>query len=138
MTPLHFWVAAATIVVVVLVVLHVVAYMILVERKVSAYMQDRHGPNRVGPYGLLQPIVDGAKMLLKEDIIPSHVDKIFYLFAPCIAAATAMLAFAIVPFGPTSAAPPPAADIDTFERAQDQYHSYRQYVIACGLDVGVL
>ena len=101
MTPFNFWVAAATIIVVLLVVLNVVAFMILVERKVSAWMQDRYGPNRVGPYGLLQPIVDGAKMFFEEDIIPSHVDKAFYLIAPCVAAGTALLAFAVIPFGPT-------------------------------------
>ncbi len=122
MTPFDFWVTAATIVVVLLVVLHVVAYMILVERKVSAWMQDRHGPNRVGPYGLLQPIVDGAKMFFKEDIIPSHVDKIFYIVAPCVAAGTALLAFAVIPFGPTDPAHP------------ERY----QWVIAPNIDIGIL
>src|SRR5437868_1347873 len=101
MTPFDFWVTVKTIIVVLVILLHVIAYLILVERKVSAWLQDRHGPNRVGPWGLLQPIVDGAKMLLKEDILPSHVDKIFFILAPGIAAATALVAFAVVPFGPT-------------------------------------
>src|SRR5579875_756538 len=81
------------------------AYLILAERKISAWAQDRLGPNRVGPWGLLQPIADGIKFLLKEDIIPNHVDKLFYLLAPCITVGTALLAFAVVPFGPTT--PPP-------------------------------
>jgi len=81
------------------------AYLILAERKISAWAQDRLGPNRVGPWGLLQPIADGIKFLLKEDIIPNHVDKLFYMLAPCIAVSTALLAFAVVPFGPTT--PPP-------------------------------
>src|SRR5207244_6496807 len=57
-------------------------YLILVERKISAYMQDRIGPNRVGPLGLLQPIADGLKFILKEDIIRGHVDKMLFLLAP--------------------------------------------------------
>jgi NADH-quinone oxidoreductase subunit H len=81
------------------------AYLSLLERKIAAYMQDRLGPNRVGPYGLLQPLVDGVKFVLKEDIVPRHVDRLFYLLAPCIAISTAYLAFAVVPFGPTSAPP---------------------------------
>lgn len=123
MTPFNFWVTAITIAVVVGVVLHVVAYMILVERKVSAWMQDRYGPNRVGPYGLLQPIVDGAKMFFKEDIIPNHVDKVFYILAPAIATATALLAFAVVPFGPTG----PNEKLDGY-----------QFVIAPNIDIGIL
>src|SRR5258708_23848773 len=79
------------------------AYLILLERKTAAWVQDRIGPNRVGPFGLLQPIADGAKFLLKEDIIPGHVDRLFFLLAPAIAIATATLALAIVPFGPTEA-----------------------------------
>jgi NADH-quinone oxidoreductase subunit H len=81
------------------------AYLILAERKISAWAQDRLGPNRVGPRGLLQPIADGLKFLFKEEVIPSHVDKLFYLLAPAIALSTALLAFAVVPFGPTM--PPP-------------------------------
>ena len=76
------------------------AYLILAERKISAWAQDRLGPNRVGPWGILQPIADGIKFLLKEEIIPSHVDKLFYMVAPAVAVSTALLAFAVVPFGP--------------------------------------
>ena len=81
------------------------AYLILAERKISAWAQDRIGPNRVGPWGLLQPIADGIKFLLKEEIIPAHVDKLFYMLAPAIAVGSALLAFAVVPFGPTSIPP---------------------------------
>lgn len=78
------------------------SYLIYVERKLAAFMQDRIGPNRVGPYGLLQPIADGLKFLLKEDVIPAHVDKALYILAPALATMTTMMAFAVVPFGATS------------------------------------
>lgn len=81
------------------------AYLILAERKISAWVQDRLGPNRVGPGGLLQPIADGLKFLLKEEVIPGHVDRLFYMLAPMIAVSTAMFAFCVVPFGPTEPAP---------------------------------
>ena len=81
------------------------AYQTLLERKISAWAQDRIGPNRVGPFGLLQPIVDGVKFLLKEEVIPKTVDKVFYLAAPAVAIATATLAFAVVPFGATTTPP---------------------------------
>jgi NADH-quinone oxidoreductase subunit H len=100
-----FWVTLLFIAIMMGVLQGTCAYLILAERKISAWAQDRLGPNRVGPWGLLQPIADGIKFLLKEDIIPSHVDKLFYLFAPSIAVSTALLAFAVVPFGPTT--PPP-------------------------------
>ena len=82
-----------------------VAYLILVERKIAAYAQDRIGPNRCGrevgvPFALLQPLADGAKMLLKEDVVPKYVTKPLYILAPWIAIATAMVGFAVVPFGP--------------------------------------
>src|SRR5919199_1675879 len=80
------------------------AYLILAERKISAWAQDRIGPNRVGPFGFLQPIADGLKFLLKEEVIPGHVDRLFYLAAPAIAISTALMAFAVVPFGQTTPA----------------------------------
>ncbi|HEX5009610.1 MAG TPA: complex I subunit 1 family protein, partial [Planctomycetota bacterium] len=76
------------------------AYMTLVERKVSAWMQDRIGPNRVGPGGLLQPIADGVKFLFKEQVIPGSVDKTMYLLAPAITLVPAFLVLAVIPFGP--------------------------------------
>src|SRR5438445_8526309 len=90
-------------------VLGVVGYLTLAERKVSAWIQDRIGPNRVGPGGLLQPLADGGKFFLKEEVIPSHVDKIFYLLAPAVAIGTALLALAVVPFGATTPPPDPVA-----------------------------
>lgn len=77
-----------------------VAYLILLERKIAAWSQDRIGPNRAGPWGLLQPLADGAKMILKEDVIPDYVTKPLYLLAPCISIIMATIAFAVVPFGP--------------------------------------
>lgn len=76
-----------------------VAYCILLERKISAWMQDRVGPNRVGPLGLLQPAADGVKFLLKEDIIPRHVDRPLFLLAPWLIFVVAMVGFAVLPIG---------------------------------------
>ena len=70
------------------------------ERRVVARMQQRSGPNRAGPLGLLQPIADGLKLALKEGVLPIHVDKVVYLLAPMLAAACAMLVFAVIPLGP--------------------------------------
>jgi NADH-quinone oxidoreductase subunit H len=87
------------------VLLGAVAYLIYVERKIAAYAQDRIGPNRAGgefgvPFGLLQPLADGAKMLLKEGVIPGYVNKPLYMLAPMIAIVATVIAFAVVPFGP--------------------------------------
>jgi NADH-quinone oxidoreductase subunit H len=81
------------------VIMLAVAYCILLERKVSAWIQDRYGPNRVGPWGLLQPIADGLKFLLKEDIIPANVDKILFVLAPWLIFVVAMVGFAVIPWG---------------------------------------
>src|SRR4030095_11170202 len=97
------------IVIVFAVIMGTVTYLTLAERKVSAWLQDRLGPNRVGRGGLLQPIVDGIKFFFKEDIIPKHVDRVFYFIAPGVGVATALLAFSIVPFGPTAPPPGPVA-----------------------------
>ena len=87
------------VVVVFLVILPTVMLLTLAERRVSAFIQDRLGPNRVGPQGILQPIADGLKFFLKEDLIPSHVDRFLYLLSPAIILTPALMTFAVVPFG---------------------------------------
>lgn len=96
-------------------------YLVLAERKVSAWMQDRIGPNRVGPFGLLQPLADAIKILLKEGVIPSHVDKGLFLIAPAISMFTTMLAFAVVPFGPVN-----------------QEFEWLRFIIAPHVDIGLV
>src|SRR3954447_19222987 len=91
------------------------AMLIYLERKISAWVQDRLGPNRVGPYGVFQSVADGLKFILKEDIIPTHVNRMLFLVAPCVALTTAMLAFAVVPFGPVT--PPPPVPPPSIENA---------------------
>jgi len=76
-----------------------VLIMIIAERRVSAFMQGRIGPNRVGPKGLLQPIADGIKFLFKEDIIPAGVDKPIFVLAPAVLLIPALMTFAVIPFG---------------------------------------
>src|ERR1700761_898986 len=75
----------------------VAGYIVLVERKVLADFQVRLGPMRVGPHGLLQPIADALKLLLKEDIIPTDSDKAIFWFAPVISTVTGLAAFAVLP-----------------------------------------
>jgi NADH-quinone oxidoreductase subunit H len=109
------------------VLLGAVAYLIYVERKVAAYAQDRIGPNRAGrefgiPFGLLQPLADGAKMLLKEGVVPQYVNKPLYILAPLIAIIAALLGFAVIPFGPAW-----TGDGENLS-----------FQIAPGLDIGIL
>jgi NADH-quinone oxidoreductase subunit H len=75
------------------------ALMSVLERKILGRIQNRYGPNRVGPFGLLQPVADGIKMLIKEDIVPVRADKIVHFLAPVLIAATAILAIGIIPYG---------------------------------------
>ncbi len=84
-----------------LVILPLVSYSVYAERRVSALIQDRLGPNRVGPAGLLQPVADAAKFLLKEQFTPAHVNKFYYYLAPCLAMVPALITIAVVPFGST-------------------------------------
>ncbi len=103
-----------------------VAYLILVERKIAAWAQDRVGPNRAGPFGLLQPLADGAKMILKEDVIPSYVSKPIYILAPTIAIIAATIGFAVIPFGPVGANVPTLFDMPV------------EFQIAPGVDIGIV
>jgi len=84
---------------VIVVLLTAVAYSVWLERKVSGHIQNRWGPTRVGPFGLLQPLADGAKFILKEDLTPPHVYKPLYLAAPIIAVVFAISSIAVIPFG---------------------------------------
>jgi NADH-quinone oxidoreductase subunit H len=77
-----------------------VSIMTWVERRVSAIIQYRLGPNRVGPFGLFQPFADGIKFILKEDIVPAEANGFFFLLAPVLAVVPALCAFAVIPFGP--------------------------------------
>ena len=75
------------------------ALMSVLERKILGRMQNRYGPNRVGPFGLLQPVADGIKMLIKEDIVPARADKLVHFLAPILIAAAAILALGVIPYG---------------------------------------
>ncbi len=126
MHDFNIWYVLATILVVFGALQGTCGFLVYVERKVCAYMQDRIGPNRVGPFGLLQVLADGLKFLLKEDIVPSHVDKFLFILAPCIAITTSMLSFAVVPFGATD------------PRGTLEYKDSYQFVAAPNLDIGIL
>lgn len=81
------------------IILPMVSYTVYAERRVSAMIQDRLGPNRVGPFGLFQPIADAVKLLLKEDFTPASVNKFYYWLAPACAMAPSLMALAVIPFG---------------------------------------
>lgn len=89
------------IVVVVMGSLLVAMYSTYFERKVAAWMQDRRGPNRAGPFGILQPLADGLKLFFKEEIIPSFSNKFLFILGPCLAMLTAMMVGAVIPWGGT-------------------------------------
>jgi NADH-quinone oxidoreductase subunit H len=102
-------------------VLTMAAYMVLAERKILGRMQMRYGPNRVGWGGMLQPLADLIKLLSKEDLIPEGADRWVFMLAPAISTATALLAFAVIPFGPS---------VQLFGRTVP--------LVICDLDIGVL
>ncbi len=95
-----FWIPLIKAVVVVLALLVGGAYMTWGERKIAARFQVRYGPNRAGPFGILQPLADAVKAIFKEEIIPGHVDKAIYLMGPGISFAAVLITFAVIPFGP--------------------------------------
>jgi NADH-quinone oxidoreductase subunit H len=96
---IYFLISLVKVLVVFTVALLIVAYMTLMERKVLGHMQVRFGPNRVGPLGLLQPVADGIKLFFKEDIIIPHANRVIYILAPAAIVVTALLSFAVIPFG---------------------------------------
>ncbi|GAB3708955.1 NADH-quinone oxidoreductase subunit NuoH [Spirosoma flavus] len=81
------------------ITLLIATYSTYAERKVAAFLQDRIGPNRAGPWGLLQPIADAGKMFFKEDFIPSQASKWLFILGPCLAMLTALMSSAVIPFG---------------------------------------
>ena len=89
----------AKIVVVLVITLTAVAYTVLLERKVLGHIQNRWGPSRVGPFGLLQPLADGIKLFLKEDLMPLAAERPLFVLAPIIALSCALVSIAVVPFG---------------------------------------
>jgi NADH-quinone oxidoreductase subunit H len=99
--PLHIFILVSVIksALILLILLTAVAYTVWLERKVVGHMQNRWGPTRVGPFGLLQPAADGIKFLFKEDLTPPHVYKPLFLAAPIIAVVFALTSIAVIPFG---------------------------------------
>ena len=79
------------------VVMLVVAYATYAERRISAFIQDRRGPNRVGPFGLLQPIADGIKNILKEETLPATASRFFFVLAPILVLVPSLVTFAVIP-----------------------------------------
>jgi NADH-quinone oxidoreductase subunit H len=153
----NIWVTIVVIAVVLGVIMGACAYLVLLERKIAAWTQDRLGPNRVGPWGLFQPIADGLKFVFKEQFTPARVDKLFYFLAPAVSMAAALMAFAVVPFGRTSAPPDyrpwpetvqQQAERDNDREFQQKLEDYNsagqaniaavQWVIAPHVEVGVI
>src|SRR3954453_14531955 len=93
--PPWFWIAL----IVHNVIMGTVAYLILLERKIAAWTQDRVGPNRVGPLGLLQPLADGLKMFLKEDYRPAGTDALLFSIAPAVMILVMVVSIAVLPWG---------------------------------------
>src|SRR5882762_788283 len=91
----------ALIVIIFLISLLIAMYSTYAERKFAAFFQDRVGPNRAGPFGILQPLADGAKMFMKEEIIPTNSNKFLFIVGPSLAIMTACIGSAVIPWGQT-------------------------------------
>ena len=102
-----------------------VPIMVWVERRASALMQDRLGPNRVGPFGLFQPVIDAVKLITKEDLIPKNVNRFLFILAPVVALTVALSTFIAVPFGSD-------AGLELFG------HAVRGFIVAPDLNIGIL
>lgn len=99
---LSYFIAKAIIILVIFAITLLIAtYSTYAERKIAAFLQDRLGPNRAGPFGLLQPLADAVKMFFKEDFIPSTANKWLFIAGPCLAMLTALMSSAVIPFGDT-------------------------------------
>ncbi len=83
------------------ITLFIAAYSTYAERKVAAFLQDRIGPDRAGPFGIFQPLADGLKFIMKEEIIPMVSNKFLFVLGPCIAMLTALMAGVVIPWGDT-------------------------------------
>ena len=116
------WPILAAIAIILAVVPFLGLYMTFIERKIAAYVQDRVGPNRVGPFGLFQAVADGIKIFLKEQVIPDHVYTTLYFIAPTFSLMTAMFALVVMPFGPVDA----------------DYKEGFRFIVAPGVDIGIL
>jgi NADH-quinone oxidoreductase subunit H len=101
--------------------------LVYLERKICAYMQNRIGPNRVGPVGSLQILADGLKFIMKEEFVPSYADTVLFIVAPCVSLISALIAFAVVPFGATDN----PGDVEKYAQAY-------QFIIAKNVDIGIL
>ena len=104
-------------VVVLVITLTAVAYTVLLERKVLGRMQNRWGPSRVGPFGLLQPLADGIKLFLKEDLLPFASERPLFIVAPIIALTCALVSIAVVPFGAFTPVTVNGVSVDMFNVA---------------------
>src|SRR3954471_23238951 len=98
-TLIFVGIIALKIIVITHILLGAVAYTVWLERKVIGRMQNRWGPTRVGPFGLLQPIADGIKFIVKEDMLPPGVNKPLFILAPLLAVALGLTSLAVIPFG---------------------------------------